>query len=631
MRIFIYIINFIGLIIPSISFAQNLTTNEYYTKGSLRRTIVYDENLNMLNEIYFRQSNSKPIAKIEYKSKDSIKRATFYKEDGQEISYDIDFEKGKYIDRSSGIELRFKNNFIFEGKQIGEHIVANYHNNKRIGPVLQYDSTATGKVLSNKVFAEYEYKIIHDRAYITHTTLHPMYEDTFSLYKGIYCNFNNDILDGNSVVYNSKGKKKVESNFKSGKCLFYNSYDNLGNVISKITGSNGLVNSKVLLNGTVKEFNNNLMWFYSLESVGEIYAEFEHPEFDKYTNEFVDELIGKSLGIKLSRYSNGNSSWLPESKQLLKIDGIWNVSYKIKAKTAYDSLLTPVENITDLRKLLGIPYFYLRRFSFDNYDKDDIAFIPVSSMSTIDSLGIHPFVYNIKEAKDILYYNRSPFFINNDTHLNNVVSDEFWKGTIHKNKWDDNENLLVTERKCKFNVWLKEAMNYINFGTNDNFSCDFMYDMESKENGTYINRNENKYIELFLKSYSDSILKMCFNLYQYDSIPSFKYVLGGYKSWYPNINNEFGFVINSRSNRYFFSLIEDDKKMYSILNDIESQLSFFFEIEKEEYSNWVFKISSLDKTKTYYLCKNEGIDRIKLNNINSEVKNSLKLIYDNFH
>lgn len=261
------------------SSAQNIITNEYYTNGKLRRTIVYDKSINIISEQYYKKTNSKLIANIKYNAINSFERVQFYDDDGVKVLFDIDFEKGKYIDYNGQIELNFKGNFIFEGKQIGKHIVANYINNMRNGPILQYDSTITGRVKSNKVFAEYEYKVVNGRVYITHTTLHPTYDDVYSLHKGAYCNFKNDVLDKTSSIFRANGKKIIESNFNLGKCLFYNSFGSSGTTISKINCQNGIVNSKILLNGTIKEFlGNNIVWFYTLQNIGEIYANYNPSE-----------------------------------------------------------------------------------------------------------------------------------------------------------------------------------------------------------------------------------------------------------------------------------------------------------------------------------------------------------------
>lgn len=416
-----FILTTLAIIFSCFSKAENVNSNEYYSDGKIRRTITYDEKLNIIAEQYFRKTNSKLIASIFYKSKEKLSRVTFFDDDGINKLFDIDFEKGKYVDTKQQIELNFRDNFIFEGKQIGNHIVANYVNNKRNGPVLQYDSTITGKVISNKVFAEYEYKIINDRIYIVHTTLHPMYDDIFSLYKGAFCNFKNDVLDKKSEIFTSSGGKKVEAIFNKGKCHSYKSYDKIGNTISRISCNNGLVDSKILLNGTVKEYTgNNIVWFYTLESIGEIYANYNPPHnYSIGANQIIDIVI--------------------------KNENVWNCAPNMEVKREFDSLLSSAESITTIRKFLGIPNFHIRRFNFDNYDKDDIAFLHLNSITNIDSIGIHNARYNIKYSPDTLFYERSPFFTDISMQTDNLVNIDFWESTFKTVTHEDNTQKSMKE------------------------------------------------------------------------------------------------------------------------------------------------------------------------------------------
>lgn len=591
---------------PICCFAENITTNEYYTNGKIRRKIVYDANFNIINEQYYRKSNSNIIAEIKYKTNNSFELVQFYDNDGIKILYAIDFQKGKYFDYNEQLELSFKGNFEFEGKQIGNHIVANYINNKRNGPILQYDSTISGKVISNKVFAEYEYKIFNDRVYITHTTLHPMYDDTYSLFKGAYCNFKNDVLDKTCNVFTANGRKKIESNFSIGKCIYYNSYDNIGNTISKINCNNGVINSKIILNGTVLEFTGkNIVWLYTLESIGEIYGNYNTP---------------KSYGI-------GDS---PIIEPVFKTNNTWNCFPNWMQKKEFDSLLNSAESITNIRKLLGIPYFHLRRFVFDNFDKDNIAFLKINNENNIDSTGIHNTIYVIKNKLDTLFYQRNSFFRNLDTQIDNQLNIAFWESTLGNEVYGDNSS-FINERNLQFDNWIKSSYNIDNLGLTD----DMLYNDKNSE------------VKEYLISYSDTLLNACFSIFLSDTLPKYYDVFNEIHSKNGNsaysvfnYNNYYmyntGYVINSKSGRFKFYIKYEKRKMFMILEDNISKIKYQFEREyggplgNPHWEKVLFKIINFNNQELF-ISEAEESNKIILNNMNIETKQSLEAIFNNFH
>ncbi|MCL6102390.1 MAG: hypothetical protein M1292_07860 [Bacteroidetes bacterium] len=380
------IIALCGIMYSFLSLAQNnLTTKEYYKDNTIRREIVLNDNLDVLSETYFK--NSQPVAKINYKSKNEMKNAVFYKEDGRTQEYYIDFEKGKYFDYSNEIELTFNGAFNFHGKQIGDKVISYYENGKRNGPVLQFDSTVTGKVNSNKVFAEYNYAMINGRMVITGKTLSPIYDDFFTLYKGAYLNFKNDLLDGESNVFYYDGKKKIKSNFNYGKCLNYSSFDNNGNLITKIAMKNGNLSERAIINGSVKEFEgNNIVWFKLLGKVGSIYSTY-HPNHKEMSYDFKEF----DPSIFLEGYNRKNYWKYFEFNSLNKTpsNDKWNTGQLITFKQEFDKGLSPADDMV-IRLLLGIPYFYLYRYDFSNYSEEEYKIINISKNACIDSTGLHP-------------------------------------------------------------------------------------------------------------------------------------------------------------------------------------------------------------------------------------------------
>ena len=71
------------LFVPICSFSQVntlTTTKEYYSDNKIRRIITMDDDLNVVSEVYYLNSNSLPVAKINYNSKNSIKSVVFFSE-----------------------------------------------------------------------------------------------------------------------------------------------------------------------------------------------------------------------------------------------------------------------------------------------------------------------------------------------------------------------------------------------------------------------------------------------------------------------------------------------------------------------------------------------------------------------
>jgi hypothetical protein len=591
--------------------AENITSNEYYVDGKLRRKITYDQNLSILSEIYYRHSNLKQIARIDYRTKDSLNRITFYDDDGTTILYDINFELGKYIDTKNETVLSFRNNFIFEGKQLGNHIIANYRLNKRDGPVLQFDSTIAGQVKTNKVFVEYDYRKIGGLVYITNKTYQPIMMDTFRLYKGALCNFKNDLLDGKANVFSASGRHKIKSEFTFGKCISYTSYDALDGMITALNGRNGTLNGKAIINGKVKEFNSDhLIWCYSLDRIGEIYALSKTKEYDYdiYDHKSIDLIIAESFGIKgASDFEVWNKK--VESNLIKSTEG-WNFYPKWEAKKKFDESLFFVENISDLRKLFGIPYFYIKRFDFNNYDKNDIAYIPISSSTKIDSNGINTHNYRLNFLNDTLIYKRSPFFLNPDSqsYYSSFYNSEYWREFTR-----EDENRI----NGRFNYWLQNAFNHNNTG---------VYDMVR-----YRKYESNNTMAELLRSYSDSLLKFCFALYLGDSLPSLRNISKLKNDFLCSRNIEM-FILDDTKNRFTFSIIEKEHFNYISLYDKNKKLYFTFEdgpFYETDYNEWRFTITDHTMQNYYFVYNKDG--SIIKNNLDQNIQESLKTIYYNFH
>jgi len=615
------------LLLPFQLFSQagSVVTKEYYKNNKIRRYLVLDSNLNVMSETYYRESNSNPIAKIDYKAKNQIRAISFFQKNGKDLSCYVDFEKGKYLDAIDEISLSFRANFIFQGKQVGERVISYYENGKRTGPALQYDSTVTGKVLSNNVFLEYNYVFRNGEAYITGSKLTPIYDDTYSIYKGAYCNFNEDQLNGSSSVFYSNGKKKVTAIFKNGKVVNYTSNDREGNVITKIKSENGVLFSKAIVNGSVQEIEtNSLLWFFALGNVGKIYKRYEPNNFSN-SESSLDTRKHGSLAMEIPNYGQGENS---------ELNNTWNTGQELKYKSDFDKNLEPAENIVELRFLFGIPYFYLGRYSFDSYDKDDFYIVRTDKKATIDSGALKPYSYLINEDANLRYF-RNPFFASDEYHS--------WQTKLFQQPDDFSKTpemaLAYKERKNNFISWVDACYSYKFSGDKDylTISHELRQDFEAI--------NENSEIEKLIKSYVGSIVKNCFLLKTKNKMTEESFVNPLYKS-----SIEFdGFGGSSN----LFSLITSDSlykfaagheqgykdlptgiiRFYLIDNKYKLRYSIYFEHEGSSLSykirstDWSFEINNLDGKIIY----NNRIGIESVNLIEQSVKLSLVSIIEKFY
>lgn len=604
---------------------NSVITKEYFSDGKIRRTLSYDEKLNLDYEIYYHRSNSLQIAKIEYQSGNAFKVVTFFGDNGTKILYQIDFVKGIYQDFRNKITLLFKDNFVFNGKQSGNKIISYYNNGKRQGPVLQFDSTATGKIKSNIAFRQYEYTQINGRVYITGTSLHPIYNDTFTIYKGIYCDFLEDVLDGEANIYFLNGKKKVQSLFKKGTCSYYNSYDKQGNTISKITGVNGLINNKVIINGSIKDLNDkNLIWFFSLGKVGKIYSTYQSLETSSRNKDNESEKYSEN-SIKSNLYLN--------FKQISDSNKVWNTGQQISLKIKFDSELLPINNISEFRMLLGIPYYYFQRYDFDEYDKDDFEIVKIDNNCIVDSLGLHTPTYLINE-RDSLKYIRNCFFTSSDYH----TWDRNWI-KISRFPNDDAEDVLDKTKDYHFKLWLKNSLHLEYIGQGD-----FFPESENDNNFETINKNEN--IVSFLKSYSNSILLNCVKVFREKTLtqstftnPLFSCNLDFKNIYLSSVFGNVGFEISNKdytfyikeetvsSNEYYITFNLLDKRYgvrYTIKFEFVDAMNVLEEVKRDD--NWKFQIVDLNNSILYNVNK----DGESVKNFSNDLTKSLEKIFLTF-
>ena len=540
------------LCFPFVLFAQDnkIITKEYYKSSKLRRMIKFDDNLNILSETYYRESNALSIATIEYKSKNEISRAIFFAKNGSDTTCLVDFSKGIYKDFISRTFLVFKNNFSFHGKQIGNNIISYYKNGSKDGMTLQYDSAIAGKVLSNKTVLLYDYIFKNGEAYIIGGQLKEIYKDTFRIYKGAYCNFTSGQLNGVSNVFYSSGEQKVKASFKLGLMQDYVSYDPNGAIISKMTLANLMTNQAAIINGTVQKIEkNNILWFYGLSCIGDMLVRYNPYEYGS------SESALDVLDLEIPDYGTIRAT----------IDqNTWNTGQLIQHKFNFDKNLEPAENIVVLRYLLGIPYFYINRYNFNYYDRNDFYIVRVDSNVVNNGGAFKPQFYTINEMAN-LKYNRNPFFYSDVYHTPNLKIfkdvDEFGRGRAL--------TMYYKDRNISFYKWLEESHSYKLSGQNDFFTINPSF---SKP---YDEVNDNQEVQKFIKSYVSALVLNCQTLYKNRKITLSSFINPVYKT---GIKFE-GIGYNGNT---FFELSTDDsifnfgvRVLTHEINDEDKRVEFF--------------------------------------------------------
>ena len=244
----------------------------FETKTVNRRSLVYDENLNITNETYYgfeKYSNrTKVIGNISYDTSGKITRITTYINYPQKY-LEIDFRKGHYFNYKNGLELKFKENFLFEGVQKGKNIVVNYRNGLKNGICVQSDS---GVIYNKNVIVQkpnlklLQFDIIKFSNQI-------QTEPVFQLFNGLVCSFKDNMLNGEIKGYYLNGNYKLESFYKENRLINYTSYNKEKLIINKIPNTNnGFISGNIIHNGVLNQSKKNyLVINKELNKVGDIY------------------------------------------------------------------------------------------------------------------------------------------------------------------------------------------------------------------------------------------------------------------------------------------------------------------------------------------------------------------------
>ena len=136
--------------------AQTTTKTVESVENKIRRELILNENLDVIKEEYFSNRTQKIIVSIEYSTPNIISSITGYS-NYPIIVYKVDFINGTYFDAEYEEELKFKDNFIFNGAQKGKNMIVNYIDNKKEGKLVQADSVVIGQktIVYDKVDTRY--------------------------------------------------------------------------------------------------------------------------------------------------------------------------------------------------------------------------------------------------------------------------------------------------------------------------------------------------------------------------------------------------------------------------------------------------------------------------------------------
>jgi len=336
----------------------------------IRRKLVYDGDLNIIKEDYYSNSTQKIIVTIEYNYENPslISALTGYT-NYPDIAYSIDFDKGIYIDTEDEIELRFKDNFNFNGYQKGKNILGYYVNNKKQNKIIQADSVAIGKaiIINNDTVKKYV-KTDLVRFYNTLTD-----RSEYVIYNGVILNFDEGKLNGEQKLYNNNGIKGFESYYSYNKLIRYTSYSTDNSIISKLKTSNGITQTNQILNGTLlNKEQSYVYWYHALHEAGDILFDSSFSDFNNGSYYLRSNKFAYDKG-DIRQYMNLNS---------FKRDKPYNTEYKQK----FDSDMYTFSNPYVIKYLLNIPDFYIKKYNY--IKQEDKSIIAINTSKNNDTLNI---------------------------------------------------------------------------------------------------------------------------------------------------------------------------------------------------------------------------------------------------
>lgn len=484
------------------SFGQNFTETVEFENNIKRRTIKYDNNLNIVSEVYFgfkKYSNeTQVIGTVNYTSNGEIEKIITFRNYPKKY-IEVDFKSGVYRNYIKNIVLRFKPNFIFDGIQQGNKIIVNYKDGKREGRCLQTDSGVINT--RNVVVQRPDINLLQFDIVKFSSQLQT--EDVYKLFNGFVCSFNDDKLYGNVNGFYLSGNKRFESRYYNDILLNYTSFEESGLLVSKIPNtSNGVVTGNIISNGIVTSDRiSNLVVNTKVLNVGKIYSS-DFTESFRGSEQIESQLRDKNLSPFI--YNTIISLHKFERKKFVD-------KYKI--------ILTDPEQVLSL---FEVPNFEIERFSTNDENSLQYYKFSLDSLETIlfQDLIDELKSFNIKYYKDkgmlTSNYNQSEF-TGRDWSDRNQWGQIFYiknpdQSNVTNNEKEETDLLVNNIRNIIFNsVLLKnDLIKYIK----PNIDNVVWFDEKNGTRLRVIDEKGIKYVEISLES-NDIYERVSKNLYTY--------------------------------------------------------------------------------------------------------------------
>ena len=378
--------------ISSFSQENKLIKTSEYVEEKKRRDMFYNSNMSLIKEVYY-NVNGQMTNEITYDSSENIIR--FKSFDNLELKLDVDFKNGDYFFPERNLKLKFKGNFIFDGLQQGNNIIVNYLNGKKNGVLIQTDSAVSGKKIVQTQKLDVRLLKFNIFKYYNDSYL----DDDYQLFKGVKLNFNNNLLNGKQYSYYINGKIKFNSIYNKGVLVNHESFDNNGNILSKINSDSSYAVSKpVIRNGTVFKYKDSIILLNEvLNQTGDIVRE------NLFNQKWNLENVYKDPFIKLIENSDLELvDYL--SPQDANNYGVVAINNSKDLKKRFDENKYPIKDGNTLRLIFSIPLFDLKRYDF-NKEED---FVEIPKIKSVNNSVIEKYVeklYSFDRSYKLVFEN----------------------------------------------------------------------------------------------------------------------------------------------------------------------------------------------------------------------------------
>jgi hypothetical protein len=437
------------IIINTPVFGQNFTetieteeiSNGVNTFLVKRRLMTFDENLNMIKETYYgfdddSYMKTKIIGSIDYSNSGLIDKIITYIKYPQKY-IEVNFKNGSYTNYLDKTYLKFNNNFVFNGLQEGNKIIINYKDGKRNGICIQTDSGVIYK--KNISYNLPNIKLLQFN--LLRFSQQISNENVYQLFNGLICNFNDDKINGNVNGYYLNGNIKLESTYSNGLISKYISYNQEKSISNKINNTkNGLINNKIILNGTIDSEKYNYFIFNDkINKIGKI-IEIKNNSIEKSTR-LNDQFYKKGISFDFNQTKNINKIIIDKNKIIF-------------------------DHPNQILSLLNIPLFDIKRIGENDENYLQFLKIPNTSLDSTDMENISEeitssFIFQNENIDKINFLKKDLY----ESILSDEINKEILKSQINYIIYN---SYLLKENKMKIDstgidnvLYLSEGLEYI--------------------------------------------------------------------------------------------------------------------------------------------------------------------------